>query len=89
VRRCRTHYRRRRDRVIDLVTDLGGELAPAGIAAGLHVVVLLGHSDRDGPIGTEVDLLARAERHALLVEGLSPARNSATSQTGEPILAGW
>jgi GntR family transcriptional regulator / MocR family aminotransferase len=78
VRRCRTHYRRRRDRVVDLLTELGGELAPAGIAAGLHVVVLLGDSR------TEADVLARAERHSLQLEGLGPTWLSDTSPTGAP-----
>jgi len=64
VRRCRTHYRRRRDRLVDRITELGGELAAAGIAAGLQVVVLLG--DRT----TEAEVLARAVRRSLLVMGL-------------------
>jgi GntR family transcriptional regulator/MocR family aminotransferase len=59
VRRCRTRYRRRRDR---LVAVLGDRLAPAGIAAGLHMVVLLAEP--------ESDVLARAARASVLVEGL-------------------
>ncbi|HEX5402993.1 MAG TPA: PLP-dependent aminotransferase family protein [Pseudonocardiaceae bacterium] len=65
VRRCRTRYRRRRDTVLDMVADAGGRIAPAGIAAGLHMVVLLGDDE------SESDLLARAARRSLLVEGLN------------------
>jgi GntR family transcriptional regulator/MocR family aminotransferase len=61
VRRCRAHYRRRRDRLVGM---LGGRIAPAGIAAGLHMVVLLG--DRDA----EAAALARAARASVAVQGL-------------------
>jgi GntR family transcriptional regulator/MocR family aminotransferase len=64
VRRCRTHYRRRRDRLVGLITELGGELAPAGIAAGLHVVVLLGDQ------AAETEVLLLAARRSLLVASL-------------------
>jgi GntR family transcriptional regulator/MocR family aminotransferase len=65
VRRCRTHYRRRRDRVRATLAEVGGRLTPAGIAAGLHMVVLLGADV------SESDVLARAARRSLLVEGLN------------------
>lgn len=58
VRRCRTRYRRRRDMVLDV---FGDQLAPAGIAAGLHVVVR---------VDDEPGVLARTARASLLVEGL-------------------
>ncbi len=62
VRRCRTHYRKRRDTVVEL---LGGDLlTPAGIAAGLHVVVLVGDQAR------EAEVLRRAAAASVLVEGL-------------------
>ncbi|HEX5119221.1 MAG TPA: PLP-dependent aminotransferase family protein [Pseudonocardiaceae bacterium] len=64
VRRCRTRYRRRRDKVVALLTELGGRLTPAGIAAGLHVVVLVGDEPR------EAEVLARTERLSVRVEGL-------------------
>ena len=64
VRRCRTHYRARRDRLVDVLTELGGELAPAGIAAGLHMVLLLPDQ------ATETEVLMRAAARSLLVEGL-------------------
>jgi GntR family transcriptional regulator/MocR family aminotransferase len=64
VRRCRTRYRRRRDRVVDTLTAVGARFNPAGIAAGLHVVALLG----DGV--PEPAVLARAARRSIGVEGL-------------------
>ena len=64
VRRCRTRYRRRRDRVVEMLTAIGGRFIPAGIAAGLHVVALLG----DGV--SEPEVLARAARQSVGVEGL-------------------
>jgi GntR family transcriptional regulator/MocR family aminotransferase len=64
VRRCRTRYRRRRDRVVDTLTAVGARFDPAGIAAGLHVVALLG----DGV--PEPAVLARAARRSIGVEGL-------------------
>jgi GntR family transcriptional regulator/MocR family aminotransferase len=65
VRRCRTRYRQRRDKVLDTLADIEGRLTPAGIAAGLHMVVLLG----DGV--SEADVVAAAARRSLLVEGLN------------------
>jgi GntR family transcriptional regulator / MocR family aminotransferase len=64
VRRCRTRYRRRRDTVVAVLTELGGRLSPAGIAAGLHVVVLVGDESR------EAEVLARTDRLSVRVEGL-------------------
>lgn len=64
VRRCRTRYRRRRDAVVRGVTDLGGRLTAAGIAAGLHVVVLVGDE------ATEADVLRGAAAASIQVEGL-------------------
>jgi GntR family transcriptional regulator/MocR family aminotransferase len=62
VRRCRTRYRKRRDTVVDV---LGGDrLTAAGIAAGLHVVVLVGDEAR------ETEVLRRAAAASVSVEGL-------------------
>jgi GntR family transcriptional regulator/MocR family aminotransferase len=76
VRRCRTRYRRRRDEVVALLTGSGGRLTAAGIAAGLHVVVLLG--DEAG----EAAALARAERASVLVEGLGRCWSGAGPRPG-------
>jgi GntR family transcriptional regulator/MocR family aminotransferase len=64
VRRCRARYRRRRDTVVALLTELGGRLAPAGIAAGLHVLVLVGDQAREAAV------LARTDDLSVRVEGL-------------------
>jgi GntR family transcriptional regulator / MocR family aminotransferase len=82
VRRCRTHDRRRRDRLVDRITELGGELAPTGIAAGLHVVVLLGDQ------AAEAEVLARAARRSLLVASLG-ATWMDTSQRPGGIVVGY
>lgn len=76
VRRCRTRYRRRRDRVVHTVTELGGTLTSAGIAAGLHVVVLVGDAAR------EADVLARAAGKSVLLEGLGRCLLSAEHDRG-------
>jgi GntR family transcriptional regulator/MocR family aminotransferase len=76
IRRCRTRYRRRRDKVVALLTELGGRLTPAGIAAGLHVVVLVGDEAR------EAEVLARTERLSVRVEGLGRCWMSAGPHPG-------
>jgi GntR family transcriptional regulator/MocR family aminotransferase len=65
VRRCRTRYRRRRDKVVGVLTELGGTLAPAGIAAGLHAVVLVGDA------AAEHDVMERAARASVRLDGLA------------------
>lgn len=68
VRRCRATYRRRRELLLDMLSGLRAQhqLYPAGIAAGLHLTVQL---DPDGP--GEEDILARADRNSVELEGLA------------------
>ncbi len=64
VRRARLAYRRRRDRLVAAVRRDAPRVRVTGIAAGLHALLRLppGHN--------EEDLVARAARHGLAVEGL-------------------
>lgn len=65
VRRCRLHYRRRRDRLVAALAEHAPHARVTGIAAGLHVVIRL-------PAGsvTEAELTARAEAAGLGLSGL-------------------
>lgn len=66
VRRCRLHYRRRRDRLVAALAEHAPHVRVTGIAAGLHAVLQL-------PPGStpEAELLARAGAAGLAVNGLS------------------
>lgn len=66
VRRCRLHYRRRRDRLVAALAEHAPRVRVTGIAAGLHAVVQL-------PPGStpEAELLARAEAAGLALSGLA------------------
>jgi GntR family transcriptional regulator/MocR family aminotransferase len=65
VRRARLSYRRRRDRLIAALQSRAPQVRVTGIAAGLHVLLEL-PADQD-----EADVIARAARAGLAVEGLS------------------
>jgi GntR family transcriptional regulator/MocR family aminotransferase len=64
VRRARLAYRRRRDRLVAAVRRDAPRVRVTGIAAGLHALLRLppGHNEQD--------LVARAARHGVAVEGL-------------------
>jgi GntR family transcriptional regulator / MocR family aminotransferase len=64
VRRARLAYRRRRDRLVAMLRKDAPHVQVTGIAAGLHAVLRLSPGQR------EEDLVARAARHGLAVEGL-------------------
>jgi GntR family transcriptional regulator / MocR family aminotransferase len=66
VRRARLAYRRRRDRLVATLRQQAPRLRVTGIAAGLHALLEL------PPGSAEDDLVARAARHGLAVEGLAP-----------------
>lgn len=57
VRRCRLHYRRRRDRLVELLAARAPGVTVAGISAGLHVLL-------DVP-GDAQDMVDRAARQGL------------------------
>ena len=64
VRRARTEYRARRDR---LLAALPGTVRPQGIAAGLHLLLML-----DRPSSpSEAEVLAACRRRSIGVEGLT------------------
>ena len=65
VRRARLAYRRRRDRLAATLRQVS-RLPVSGIAAGLHALLEL------PPGSAEDDLVARAARRGLAVEGLGP-----------------
>jgi GntR family transcriptional regulator / MocR family aminotransferase len=65
VRRARLAYRRRRDRLAATLRQ-ASRLPVSGIAAGLHALLEL------PPGSAEDDLVARAARRGLAVEGLGP-----------------
>ncbi len=66
VRRARLAYRRRRDRLVATLRQHAPRLRVTGIAAGLHALLEL------PPGSAEDDLVARAARRGLAVEGLAP-----------------
>jgi GntR family transcriptional regulator / MocR family aminotransferase len=68
VRRARLAYRQRRDRLVAALAREVRGVRVAGIAAGLHALVLLPDGQR------EDDVVARAARRGLAVLGLSEFR---------------
>jgi GntR family transcriptional regulator/MocR family aminotransferase len=64
VRRFRLAYQRRRDRLVDALRQHTPWVQITGIAAGLHLLLELS----DGH--TEHDMVARAARHGVAIEGL-------------------
>ncbi len=65
VRRMRTIYRSRRDRVLQLIERRGDPVRVEGIAAGLHLVLRM---PAGGP--TDADLRAVSARHELAIHTL-------------------
>ena len=65
VRQSRLAYRRRRDRLIAALRRRAPQVALTGIAAGLHAVAEL----PPGP--AEAEMVARAARHGVAVQGLA------------------
>lgn len=65
IRRCRTRYRRRRDRLVTALAGRAPHLALTGIEAGLHAVLPLPDAD------AESEARSRARRAGLAVDGLA------------------
>ncbi|MEU1286538.1 PLP-dependent aminotransferase family protein [Kitasatospora sp. NPDC005856] len=65
VRRCRLHYRRRRDHLVAALAEHAPHVRVTGIAAGLHAVLQLPHGSTP-----EAELLARAQQAGLSLNGL-------------------
>ena len=82
VRRVRLAYRRRRDRLVAALRREAPQVRVTGIAAGLHAVLRL-------PSGQEEeDLVARAARHGLAVEGLG-AYSMGGHRAGPALVVGY
>jgi GntR family transcriptional regulator/MocR family aminotransferase len=64
IRQSRLAYKRRRDRLISALAKDVPAVRLTGIAAGLHAVAELGWQER------EEDVVAKAARHGVAVEGL-------------------
>ncbi|WP_316521837.1 PLP-dependent aminotransferase family protein [Kitasatospora brasiliensis] len=79
VRRCRLHYRRRRDQLVAALAEHAPHVRVTGIAAGLHAVLQL-------PPGStpEPELLARARQAGLSLNGLSWHRAPALPPADTP-----
>ncbi|MFD7413085.1 PLP-dependent aminotransferase family protein [Kitasatospora purpeofusca] len=65
VRRCRLHYRRRRDLLVAALAERAPEVRVTGIAAGLHAVLQLPPGSRP-----EAEVLGRARAAGLVLTGL-------------------
>ncbi|MEU9046697.1 MULTISPECIES: PLP-dependent aminotransferase family protein [unclassified Kitasatospora] len=81
VRRCRLHYRRRRDTLVAALAEHAPHVRVTGIAAGLHAVLQL-------PPGStpEAELLARAQAVGLSLNGLTWHRATPTPTDTPPSL---
>ncbi|MER7584793.1 PLP-dependent aminotransferase family protein [Kitasatospora sp. NPDC097691] len=81
VRRCRLHYRRRRDHLVAALAEHAPHVRVTGIAAGLHVVLRL-------PPGStpEAELLTRARAAGISLNGLSWHRATSNATDAPPSL---
>ncbi|MFF1559132.1 PLP-dependent aminotransferase family protein [Streptomyces sp. NPDC058279] len=83
VRGMRTRYRRRRDAVVEAVSDRASVTGVAGIAAGLHVVL-------DLAPGMERPVLQAAAGQGLALAGLSAFRHPTTDLPArEAVVVGY
>jgi GntR family transcriptional regulator/MocR family aminotransferase len=81
VRRSRLHYRRRRDRLVELLAVRAPEVKVAGISAGLHVLL-------DVP-GDAEDIVARAARQGLGLATLSNYHFDPSPATRQAVIVGY
>jgi GntR family transcriptional regulator / MocR family aminotransferase len=82
VRRARLAYRQRRDRLIAELRRQAPDVRVTGIAAGLHALVRL------PPEQPEHEVVARAARHGLALEGLGAYRFGGPPQ-GPALVVGY
>ncbi|MFJ8627633.1 PLP-dependent aminotransferase family protein [Kitasatospora sp. NPDC093550] len=81
VRRCRLHYRRRRDQLVAALAEHAPQVRVTGIAAGLHAVLRL------PPDATpEPELLTRARAAGLSLNGLAWHRATPAATAAPPSL---
>jgi GntR family transcriptional regulator/MocR family aminotransferase len=81
VRRSRLHYRRRRDRLVELLAVRAPDVKVAGISAGMHVLL-------DVP-GDAEDIVARAGRQGLGLSSLSTYHFNPTPATRQAVIVGY
>ena len=82
IRRARLAYRRRRDRLVAMLAAHAPPVRVSGIAAGLHALLELPAGQR------EEDVVARAARHGLAIEGLR-AYTAAGHERAPALIAGY
>lgn len=83
VRRCRLAYRRRRDRLLAALRRDAPHARVSGIAAGLHA--LLDLPDRQ----TEDEIVARAARRGLALEGVASYQAPTAPCHGPALVIGY
>ena len=81
VRRSRLHYRRRRDRLVELLAVRAPGVSVAGISAGLHVLL-------DVP-GDAQDMVDRAARQGLAVASLDTYRFTSDPSARQALVVGY
>ncbi|MEU4292574.1 PLP-dependent aminotransferase family protein [Kribbella sp. NPDC026596] len=81
VRRSRLHYRRRRDRLVELLAVRAPDVKVAGISAGLHVLL-------DVPADAD-DIVTRAARQGLGLATLSNYHVNPTRSTRQAVIVGY
>lgn len=82
VRRARLAYRRRRDRLVTAMARDVPQVRVTGMAAGLHALLEL-------PAGVNADeIVARAARHGLALEGLG-AYSAVADQRRPALVVGY
>ncbi|TCC42908.1 PLP-dependent aminotransferase family protein [Kribbella capetownensis] len=81
VRRSRLHYRRRRDRLVELLAVRAPNVKVAGISAGMHVLL-------EVP-GDAEDMVARAARQGLGLATLSSYHFTPTQATRQAVIVGY
>ncbi|GAA1622735.1 PLP-dependent aminotransferase family protein [Kribbella alba] len=81
VRRSRLHYRRRRDRLVELLAVRAPEVNVAGISAGLHVLLDVQ--------GDAQEVVARAARQGLGLAALDRYRFTPDPSTRQALIVGY
>ncbi|GAA0601290.1 PLP-dependent aminotransferase family protein [Kribbella sandramycini] len=81
VRRSRLHYRRRRDRLVELLAVRAPKVEVAGIAAGMHVLL-------DVPADAD-DIVARAARQGLGLASMSTYHHAPAPTTRQAVIVGY
>jgi GntR family transcriptional regulator / MocR family aminotransferase len=83
IRQSRLAYRRRRDRLVAALARQAPAVRLTGIAAGLHAVAELGGQE------SEEEVVARAARHGVAVEGLGSYAAEASASRGPALVVGY